>query len=1013
MENNFLNKTRIVLLLILFLCIMLLGYTAFGKPRTPLPIVQQQITGLVTDKQGKPIPGATVIIKGSTDGTFTNDKGVYNITATSNDVLVFSFIGFKSEEVPVENQLQLDVILTEDVTALGEVTVNAGYYTVSEKERTGSISSIKAEEIEKQPVNNPLGAMQGYMSGVNIQQTTGVPGGGYNIEIRGKNFINGNTNPLYIIDGVPFNANSLASASVSGSINNGNVSPLNALNPSDIESIEVLKDADATAIYGSRAANGVVLITTRKGKSGTTQFQATINSGMGHLSHFLELMNTPQYLEIRKEGVENDGFGSFLENPAFDFVWPDLKTWDQDRYTDWQQTLLGGTAYRTKLQLSVSGGSDQTRFRISGAHLNETTVFPGDSKYRNTAIHSNLNHRSKNKLFALNLTSNYTVETNNLPRTDLTLSAYKLSPNAPALYDDEGQLNWEDNSWDNPLAMLLEKYKAQSNTLMANAQVSYQILPALQVKTNLGYNNYQMDSYKLMPSTARNPKYGFTPENYSSQTRNRATNTSWIIEPQLSWNHQWDDASISVLAGATFQQQTTDQMVLKATGFPNNLMLENLAAANTIEILNDGQSEYHYQSIFSRLNFNWRNSYILNLTGRRDGSSRFGSGKQFGNFWSLGLAWIFSNSLSLDENGFLNYGKLRGSYGTTGSDNIGDYKFLNTFGVSGNDYNGITLLYPTGIYNPVFGWETNKKLELALDLNFFKDRIILNSAWYQNRSSDQLVGIPLAATTGFQSLTGNFEATVENTGWEFDLRTVNIAWEDFNWTTTLNLTLHKNKLVAFPDLATSTYANKYVIGKPLTIVKLYESLGVDPQTGIYQFRDFNDDGVINAIDDKQWIEDLAPELYGGIGNTFIYKNLSLEVFFQFKKQKAYNFYRSYPTPGYNYNMPVELYDRWRNEGDDASIQRATFGQFPGVWEAGQRQSDSNKAVSDSSFLRMRNVTLSYQLPGSLSKVMDVTLYVQGQNLLTITNYDGPDPEQPRNYILPPLRQITLGGQLRF
>lgn len=430
----------------------------------------------------------------------------FAIAAASDEALVFSMLGYAPVTVPVAGMDRINVVMQEDVTALGEVVLNAGYYTVSERERTGNIATIKADMMEKQPVGNPLAAIQGHLSGVNIVQNTGVPGGGFTIDIRGRNFINGVSDPLFIVDGVPISSQSLGSNDVSGQILGGNISPLNAINPNDIESIEVLKDADATAIYGSRGANGVVLITTKKGRVGETRFNAQMSSSLGRVTNFLELLNTQQYLELRREGVVNDGFGDFLENPAFDFAWPDIKTWDNDRYTDWQEELIGGTAYRNNLQLSVSGGSERTQFLISGSYLKETTVFPGDANYKKANVNSNLSHRSDNGRFKINLSTLYTREDNLMPRSDLTSVAYTLEPNAPEIYDDEGNLNWEDNTFNNPFAALEERFGQASQTLISNALLSYALLPDLEVRTSLGYNRYQLDSYRTLPSFRSEPR---------------------------------------------------------------------------------------------------------------------------------------------------------------------------------------------------------------------------------------------------------------------------------------------------------------------------------------------------------------------------------------------------------------------------------------------------------------------------------------------------------------------------
>tara|TARA_R110002049_G_scaffold277220_1_gene455689 strand:- start:20751 stop:23807 length:3057 start_codon:yes stop_codon:yes gene_type:complete len=1018
MKNNYISQGR-CLLFFTFCLILAPSFTNALTKHNVLYVhsldyvnaQQSNVSGAIKDASGLPLSGIHVTIQGTNRGVVSDFDGSYTIQVHPNDILIVTALGFVTQTIPVNNTSEINIQMQTDITQLDTVTLNAGYYTVKDKERTGSIAKISAKTIEKQPVNNPLAAMQGHLSGVNIVQTTGVPGGGFTIEVRGKNFINGSTNPLFIVDGVPFGSESLESTSIGASINQGNVSPLNAIDPADIESIEVLKDADATAIYGSRGANGVVLITTKKGKAGKTQFRASLSSTLSQVTRFRELMNTQQYLEVRREAIIGDGFGSFLENPAFDFIWPDVKTWDQNRYTNWQKELIGGTAYRNNGQFSISGGNAQTQFLFSGNYQKETTVFPGDANYKKISGRTNINHQSIDQRFNLSVSTSYTKEDNQLPLADFTYLANTLEPNAPALYDDEGNLNWENNTWDNPLAILERKYRANVNTFIANTILSYKLLSNLDFKASLGYNTYQLESYITFPSSAFNPSLDFD-SSRSSLTTNSSDRQSWIVEPQLNWQQQWGDVNLNILLGSTFQRESSEQFVQRGTGFSSNNLIFNLAAADNLEVLQDNDNEYSYQAFFGRINLNYKNKYILNLTGRRDGSSRFGPNKQFGNFGAVGAAWVFSEESLFKDSNVLSFGKLRGSYGTTGSDNIGDYKFLSTYNTTAFDYNGTSVLEPTGVFNPNYGWELNKKLEAALELGFFKDLILLNTAWYQNRSSNQLIGIPLAATTGFNSLTDNFDATIENTGFEIDLRTVNIQNKHFKWSTTFNLTIPKNRLLKFPDLESSAFANRYRIGEPLSIVPLYHALGVDPETGVYQFEDYSGDDVISRLDDRLWFEDLGPNFFGGLGNNLAYKNLTLDFFFQFKKQNAFNDLATLATVGFRGNGPVQFVNRWQEPGDTMPIQRATFGRFPGAGVAGQNQSESNAAVSDASFIRLRTVSLTYKVP-TINKGVNLSIYLQGQNLWTITNYEGGDPEQPSNAVLPPLQQITLGLQLGF
>ena len=978
---------------------------------------QRRVTGTVTDQSGLPIPGATVLIKGTIRGAVTNLDGQYRITVPNQkNILVFSSLGFEPQDITVGTQTIINVSLNESISALDEVTINAGYYNTTQKETTGSISKIDAKTIEKQPANNPLAAMQGYLSGVNITQDSGDPGGGFNIEIRGKNFLRGGTDPLYIVDGVPFASESLLNGHISSSIVPG--SPLNLINPSSIESIEVLKDADATAIYGSRGANGVVLITTKKGKTGKTQIKINITSGVSSLARFVDLLNTEQYIEMRKEAYTNDGIA--LDNlPSHGF---DLSEWDQDRYTDWQKVLIGGTAYRNTAQLSLSGGNEQTQFLLSGSYQNETTVYIGDSNYGKTSVHSRINHQSMNKNLQVSFTMDYTADDNQLLATGLTENAYSLPPNAPALYDENGDLNWEgwNNDFKNPAAQLERKVRAQSNNLLLNSVISYQLLPNLVLKANLGYTDYDGEAYRTSPHTQFNPAFGNTSATSSSLFISNALAQSWIVEPQLNWQKDWGKASLDLLMGSTFQQRQSKEQSFVGFGFVSNSQILNLKAANRIGVFSFSEAEYKYQSVFGRLNFKWADKYIMNLTGRRDGSSRFGPAKQFGDFGAVGAAWIFSEEIFLKESPILSFGKLRSSYGVTGSDNIGDYKFYDAYSIShhSTNYDGSGLEFK-GLFNPNYAWEENKKFEVALELGFFQDRLFLTTAWYQNRSSNQLISTSLPYTTGFDSINSNFDATVENTGLEVDFRAINIQNKDFKWTTTFNISVPKNKLLKFDGLEASAFRHELVVGQPLSIKKLFHTTGVDPESGLHQFEDYNGDGVIELGQtslDRGWVEHTAPKFYGGLGNTLNYKNWSLDAFFQFKKHRAIGFLQQIVSaPGTSGNRLVSVLNRWQQVGDVAPEQRYTAGTDLAAFSAYYSLYDQSNAIyTDASFIRLRNVSLTYSFPKTESGAMDASIYLQGSNILTLTKYKGPDPDQAdQAAFLPLLKQFTLGLQLGF
>ncbi|MET3029177.1 SusC/RagA family TonB-linked outer membrane protein [Flavobacterium sp. UW10123] len=962
---------------------------------------QSSVTGTVSDSRG-PIPGVTVMVKGTSIITTTNFDGRYTIQASKGDILVFSFIGFSTVEKIIDNSL-LDIILSEDATTLKEVVINAGYYSVKDKERTGSIARITSKDLETQPVVNVLAAMQGRMAGVDIIQDSGSPTSGFRVKIRGQNSLRpAGNDPLYVIDGVPYSTETIGSANTSTALATP-ASPLTNINPSDVESIEVLKDADATAIYGSRGANGVVLVTTRRAKAGKTSVSFSASTGVGKVTRFIELMDTKAYLEMRKEAYANDGIAQYPAN-AYDIN----GTWEQNRYTDWQKELLGGTSEIRNYTGSVSGGSELTQFLLSGSIHNESTVQPGDFGYTKAGVHISSNHTTENKKFKMSFSGGYTFQDNLQSGTDLTRISRTLAPNAPELYDSEGNLNWENGTFSNPMASLESKTAAKVNDFVASASLTYNFQSGLQLKSSFGFTSLQSSEIRTDPSTAYNPFFGMGSES-SSLFSSLVDRKSWIIEPQISWDKTIGKAGISLLGGATAQRILNGRLQQTGVGFTSNSFIENLSSAATKNITLSDETEYRYQAFFLRANLNWDGRYILNLTGRRDGSSRFGPADRFAWFGAAGAAWLFSKEKFMQQSKIISFGKLRASYGTSGNDQIGDYQYADTYASAGRSYDGLVGLIPSRLYNPNFGWEINKKIEVALEMGFFKDRLFLTGAYYRNRSSNQLIGVQLPRTTGFASINANLDATVENSGWEFTLRSENINNGDVAWSTVFNISAAKNRLLAFPGLEGSAYTNTYVIGKSINIAKLYQLIGIDSQTGAYTFTDYNNDGIISDPD-RQHVADLTPKYFGGVQNQLRYKNLELDFLFQFVKQQTAEY--TFPLAGTLNNQPISRTDRWTTLGDHNTYQRYTSGASSAAVQAGSRYAQSSGAIGDGSYIRLKNIALTYNLPLN-HKALKCRIYFQGQNLLTFTPYKGGDPEFRFSGFLPPLKIYSVGIQLNF
>ena len=979
--------------------------------KNPVPV---DVNGKVSNEKGESLEGAAVFIKGTKHGTQTNGKGMFEIKteAGGSIELEISFTGYVAKTITVHPGEFVNVLLSLSTSPLDQIQVIA-YGTTSKRLSTGDVSSVKSETIAAQPVSNFLAALEGRVPGLVITQQTGVPGGGFFVQINGQNSIASGNNPYYIVDGVPFTSTSIGNESLTN-INVGG-SPLNNINPGDIERIDILKDADATAIYGSRGANGVILITTKKGKAGKTVLDLRLTNGSGKISHTMKLLNNSQYLSMRHEAFANDGATPGI----YDY---DLTAWDTTRQTDWQKTLLGGTAVQTNAQVSISGGSEGTQFLVGGNYFRETTVFPGNFADQKISTHFNLNHVSGNNKFRITLSGNFLSDQNNLPETDLTSFALTLPPDAPPLYDSAGKINWGPVFFDNPLRYLLQEYNVSATTLIGNSVLSYQIIPSLQAKVSLGYTQTDMNEIVKYPVSSFLPIFNI---NTGSSVFSTSSIKTWITEPQLIWHKQFTDNNLEVLIGTTFQQDRRLGTSLQATGYKSDALLGNMAAASAINT--DPRQPpydllYRYTALFGRIHFDHKGKYIANITGRRDGSSRFGPGNQFANFGATGLAWVFSEEPFL-KNRFsgLSFGKLSSSFGITGNDQIKDYQYLSNWIPTTYPYLSASGVYPTNLANQNYAWETNKKWEAAVELGFLKDRLLFSTRYYQNRSSNQLVGYALPSITGFPSVQANLPAIVQNTGWEFEFSAVIIKTQKLSWTASVNLTIPRNKLLSYPNIEGSPYASVYEVGKSLYIKKMFHNTGVDPQSGVYLFQtnsNNNSQDIFNPIypDDLQGRKEVAQTYYGGFSNSLTLKNWKLDIFIQFSKQTGFNYLYSYfGAPGFSGNQPTEVLKRWQKAGDRTSVQKFTQDYGSDAYTAfSNAQYYGDNSISDASFLRLKNVQLSYQLPTSISQkamIQSARIFIQGQNLFTITDFLGMDPENQNLGNLPALKMIVAGIQI--
>jgi TonB-linked SusC/RagA family outer membrane protein len=977
----------------------------FKKP------VLLKVRGRVTERgTQEPLEMVNVLVKGTDRVTQTDKNGQFELDALSDDVLVFSFTSLLSREIKVDNTTEFDVEL--EPTQLEAVPINAGYYKVDKKESVGNIASMTEKDIQGQTIYNPLQAMQGRMTGVYIQQVSGIPGSGYNIAVRGRNNLRDEYNtPLYIIDGVPFPSTSYSSAWVSGNILGVDASPLATINPNAIERIDVLKDADATAIYGALGANGVVLITTRRGATGDTQVDMNVYTGFNEVPHTMDLLNTQQYLTMRREAFKNDRVTMTPTNAR------DLMRWDTTRYTDWQKELIGGRARVTNASLTISGGEKRTRFLFGGTYYREGSVFPKgfDLGYTRGAALFTLTHKSNNDKLRLELSANYTRDNNKQPASDLTLDAISLVPVAPPIYTLEGDLNWQPGAtWGNPYAQLLQSFESDANTLVTRVGVGYELAKGLSIKTDVGYTYVDMRQVSVIPIASQNTSLQFRT---GSTATARPQVTTWLAEPQVEYLTHWRKAEVKAFLGTTFLRSLKESTTLVAEGFESDAWLENLNLAGKVTVQEPVYAQYKYSALFGRLNVNWDKRYIINLTARRDASSRFGPDNQLSTFAAVGAGWIFTQESFIGNSlPWLSFGKIRASAGTSGSDQIGDYQFLSTSKPTDNQYPSQASIYPVRLYNPRYSWPKTVKLEVGLNVGVWNNRLMVDAAVYRNRTSEQLVGRNLPDYTGFSSIVDNQPAVVQNSGLELLVNAVPVANDKLNWSASVNVSFPRSRLVQYDDLANSEYADVYVTGKSMGLIKRLHSTGVDPTTGLYTFDDRDDSGSYDS-EDLQLTRDLGVRCFGGIQNTITYRALRLDFLVQFVDQTVFSYMRSWPglAGGRSSNQPTEVMGRWRQDGDVTDVQRFSQNASGGnPWITYRTGSDG--IVVDGSFIRLKTASLSYNFTDAFLHRLDLQklrLYVQGQNLLTFTDYIGYDPENAQPLSLPPLRSVAAGIQVTF
>jgi TonB-dependent starch-binding outer membrane protein SusC len=1018
----------------------------------PEPAPLDTIRGYVRDSTGAPLQGASVTIKGTKDGSKTDMKGEFGlIRAKAGMVVVISYTGYNNKEVVITSGTHslFNVYLQRSQSAL-DATVVQAYGTTSRRYDVGSISTVDAATIEKQPVTNVLLALEGQVPGLAINATTGVPGSQVLIQVRGQNTVTSNTatpgnligqkpydQPLFIIDGVPFapqnnnlsQLNNLASGSnFSGGISQlGGISPFDNINPNDIESISVLKDADATSIYGTQGSNGVILITTKKGKPGKTVFNLMATTGYNTAARTVKLLNTPQYLKLRTDAFAADGVAPSNDPYNYDAYAPDLLLFDSTRYTNWEKVINGKTSNNTDIHGTLSGGTYNNTFLIAGGFTRSDYNFPGNFADQRLTLHSAFHHISQDNRLTIDFGTDYGYDQNNSPSGGG--GSIVLPPNTPDLLDKQGNLVWSYNgvSLDNYqfYGFLKQTNLLQNYNLNTTMRLTYKILTGLSISANLGYNRNTSSEHAINPASAQDPLYPYITATFANNNFETIN-----VEPQLDYTTTIGKGVLTSLAGATYKKNTGFRSNLTGSGYANDNFLGSIDGAPNVSAY-DQSTIYKYDAAFARVKYVYDRKYILSLNGNRDGSSNFGPGRQFGNFGSVGAGWIFTEEHFFKKTiPFMSYGKLSGSYGTSGSDGIAAYNYQPFWASLSNSppFQGAQPDVPQNLYNPNYSWALKKSLNTALDLGMFHDRVLLNATWYHDREGNQLGGYSLPGQTGFAQVLENLPANVQNAGWEFAATSNQIKTQHFSWSTTFNITFNRNKLLSFPGLAGSSYAYQYVLGKPVSEVFGYRYDGINSQTGLFQYLTSKGQVTNNPNyelaslgGDVVPIGDREVKYMGGFGNTFSYKHISLYVFFQFSSQEAPNYmsevYGSY-IPGIAIdNQPVQVLNYWKNPGDHATFQKLTSNYGTTTAQAAENFSSSSGAYSNDTYARLKTVALSYSFPDAYLKkahIQSARVYINAQNLLTLTNYKVADPETFANYTgVPVQRTIVCGLNFNF
>ena len=967
----------------------------------------------VKDPHRKNLSNANLHLHSSRQITSTNINGTAAVHTNHNpDTVSCTYTGMEPQELVLTHDTTLEIIMQlHDQMRDFLVT---GHAIGTARLNTGDRSLVDHRQLEHQSTTNLLSALSGRVAGLLITETSGVHGASSHVMLRGKMSILNGSDPLYIIDGIPLAAGNQSVSNISSGNSAGSLNPFSFIPLDDIEKIEVLKDAEATAIYGSKGANGVILITTKQGVSGKLNLNFSGSTGISKVTRRPRLLNIHQYIAMRRQALDNDSL-------PLDLAHARELAWDTTHSVDWGKMLIGGTGNTSKARISASGGTDASNYFLSLSKLWETNVFPSKPLHDLVNLHGNFNYHSRDQRLSMQASGLLGWDDNHQFIDDITRFQF-LVPNAPSLLDKNGKPVFNANNlrFDNPLSYTHNSYEARSRNSLISGVLQYRIWRSLTLRGTMGYNDVRTREYSETPIWSQDSANAPTGGSSLANTRHQ----SWILEPQLEYTIDKRRWVIGLLGGATLQGQRSTLNSFSAQGFTSDSSLgQSYYADSTPQ--NKEAMDYRYTALFGRANINWNSKYILDLTGRLDGSSRFDARSRYGKFGAAGLAWLFSDEDFVKARApFISLGKLRGSYGVTGNDLIGGgSRFLDTWGpTSRPTWQNIPGIYPTGPVDPGLSWETIRKMEFAMDWGFLHNSYLFSVAWYRHRSDNQLLpdSFPMA---GLPGTLHNRHVVVQNSGWEFTAVSKIIDTREVEWTTSFNISLPVSKLVSFSNLP-SSLSKDLLIGRSLNTLLGYKYLGVDKQSGIYQFKDLNKDGQINDSDITA-IGKIDVTCFGGWQNTLRWRNLQLSANLEFRKQTGANYQAGIlqenpagSLKSFYSNETTDILPHWQTPGDQAPYQRLTskYGSGSPVVRAQNNFIASDGILTDASFVRLKTISLSWEWTAHLLQKMGLqagNLSVEAENLFTLTPYKGADPEIQSIRVLPPLKTITLKLQVKF